>query len=127
MNTTHTTTSVPALNSNIADLMDDLTGFHPILDRLVATFGELLTADLDASESGDAVAVLGSLDGGSVATLLGLVVRHLADPDANPALAGLPVDRKQTLRRLGAEYAAEIDNSYLRGRAAEASAVIEGI
>jgi hypothetical protein len=122
-----TTDTVPALDSQIADLMDDLTGFHPVLDRLVATFGELLTADLDADQSQSAVAVLGGLADGSVATLLGLSLRRIANPDANPALASLDDVRKQTLRRAGAEYAAEISNRYLTSTASEACAAIEGV
>lgn len=124
MNTT--TISTPALSTEIADLMDGLTGFHPALDRIVAGFGELLSADLSADESMSAVAVLGGLVDGSFATLLGLSLRRLADPDANPALASLPEEQQQLLRRIGAEYAAEADNDAQRNRAASAAAVIEG-
>ncbi|WP_399559046.1 hypothetical protein OIA45_49090 (plasmid) [Streptomyces chartreusis] len=124
--TTNTTVTVPALSTDIADLVDDLTGFHPVLDRAVAALADLATADLDADGSQSVVAALGAFDTGNVATLLGLVVRRIASPDSNPALADLPADRKQTLRRLGAEYAAALDDSYVGQLAAEASAVIEG-
>jgi hypothetical protein len=125
MNTT-TAATVPAVTSQIADLMDDLTGFHPALDRIVAAFGELLTADLDADQSQTAIAVLGGLADGHLATLLGLTLRKIASPDTNPALADLTDDRKQTLRRLGAEYAAAIADDYTTRVAAEASAAIDG-
>jgi hypothetical protein len=122
-----TITHTPAISAEISDLMDGLTGFHPALDRLVSAFGELLTADLTADESMATVAVLGGLDEGNVATLLGLALRRIADPDANPALTGLDDVRKQTLRRLGAEYAAEISNRYLTQTASQACAAIEGV
>lgn len=125
--TTITHTPAPAITSEIADLMDDLTGFHPALDRLVAAFGDVLTADLDADGSLSAVAVLGGLADGSVATLLGLAVRQIANPDTNPALTDLPDARKQTLRRLGAEYAAAIADRHLTDTAAAACAAIEGV
>jgi len=127
MQITTNTATVPALSTEIADLMDELTGFHPSLDRLIAAFGDVLTADLTADQSQSAVAVLGGLNEGSVATLLGLTVRRIADPDANPALADLPTDRKQALRRLGAEYSAEISNRYLTQTASNACAAIEGV
>jgi hypothetical protein len=125
MNTT--TIQTPALSAEIADLMDALTGFHPALDRLVAAFGDLLTADLTGEESMATVAVLGGLDDGSVATLLGLALRRIADPDTNPALSGLDDARKQTLRRLGAEYAAAITDNHLTNTASQACAAIEGV
>lgn len=123
----NTIATVPAITTETADLMDDLTGFHPALDRLVAAFGDVLTADFTADESMSAVAVLGGLADGHMATLLGLVLRQVANPDSNPALADLPAARKQTLRRLGAEYAAEISNDYLAQTASEACAAIEGV
>lgn len=116
-----------AITSEIADLMDALTGFHPALDRAVSALAELAVADLDADQSQTAVAALGGLEEGHFATLLGLVVRHIASPDTNPALADLPDERKQTLRRLGAEYAAAMDDEHTKSLASEASAVIDGI
>lgn len=130
MNTTaHTTApavTVPAITTQIADLVDDLTGFHPTLDRAVNALGDLLTADLTADQSQSVVAVLGGLADGSLATLLGLVIRQVANPDANPALAGLDDGSKRTLRRLGAEYAAGADDPGQQYLASEMSAVIDG-
>lgn len=122
-----TTVTVPAVLAQIQDLAYDLTGFHPAVDRAVAALEELATASLDADQSQSAVAVLGGLADGSLATLLGLVVRHIANPDTNPALADLPTDRKQQLRRLGAEYTAGISSDYLTDIASETCAVIEGV
>lgn len=120
---TSTPVTVPA---KISDLVDDLTGFHPALDRLVAAFEDVITADLTADQSMAAVAVLGGLADGNAATLLGLVLQHIANPDTNPALADLPAARKRKLRRLGSEYCAQIADDYLTDTAAEASAAIEG-
>jgi hypothetical protein len=124
--TTTATLPTATVPTEIADLIDDLTGFHPVLDRLVAAFGDVLAADFTADESMSAVAVLGGLADGHLATLLGLVLRQVANPDTNRALAHLPADRQQKLRRLGAEYAAEISSNYLARAASEACAVIEG-
>lgn len=126
MTATTTTTTAPVLTTQIADLIDDLTGFHPALDRAAAAIGDLLAADLDTDSSQSLVAALGGLTDGSFATLLGLAVRQIANPDANRALTDLPEDRKQTLRRLGAEYAASIADPYLEGLASSAAGVIEG-
>jgi hypothetical protein len=123
---TNTTLTLAPVTAQIADLMDDLTGFHPVLDRLVAAFADVLTADFTTDQTMSAIAVLGGLADGHTATLLGLVLRQIANPDTNPALADLPETRKQTLRRLGAEYAAEISSNYLARPASEACAVIEG-
>ena len=119
--------TAPAVPSHITDLVDTLTGFHPALDRAVQALEDLAAADLNADQSQSAVAALGGLCDGSFATLVGLVVRHIADPDANPALVGLPADRKQTLRRLGAEYAAGADDWRQQALASDASAAIEGV
>ena len=125
--TTETTVSVPAVLAQIQELAYDLTGFHPALDRAVSGLVELATATLDADQSQSAVAALGGLADGSLATLLGLTVRHLANPDTNAALADLPTDRKQALRRLGAEYTAAISGDCLTDIASEVCAVIDGV
>jgi hypothetical protein len=125
--TPENTVTVPAFPSQITDLVDDLTGFHPALDRAVQALEDLAAADLDADRSQSVVAALGGLCDGSVSTLLGLVLRHIADPDTNPALADLPAKRKQALRRLGAEYAAGADDWHQQALASEASAVIDGV
>jgi hypothetical protein len=121
MTTTTNTAPVPAL---ILDLMDDLTGFHPALDRAVAALGELLAADLTADQSQSLVAALGGLADGGFTTLTALVVQRIANPDTNPALAELDADRKQTLRRLGSEYTALVNDS--TDTASELSAAIDG-
>lgn len=128
MNTTaHATATVPAITSEAVDLMAALTGFHPALDRIVSGFGELLAADLDADQSQSLVAALGAFDDGNLRTLLGMAVRQIANPDTNPALADLPEDRQQTLRRLGAEHVAALDDPALAYTAAEISAAIDGV
>lgn len=121
-----TTAVVPATTTTeAAALIEDLTGFHPVLDRLAAAFGDVLNADLTADQSMAAVAVLGALNNGNIATLLGLTLRHVANPDTNPALADLDDVRKQTLRRSGAEYAAAITEQHIEQAAAEACAAID--
>ncbi|MEU8472717.1 hypothetical protein AB0F30_33370 [Streptomyces sp. NPDC029006] len=120
-----TTQNLTAIPTEITTLAEDLTGFTPALDRAVAALVDLASADLTTERSGAVVAALGGLVDGSLATLLGLTLRHIANPDTNPALAGLPTDRQQTLRRVGAEYAAGIADSGLEQLAAEASAVID--
>jgi len=123
--TTTTTNTAAAIPSEVSDLMDDLTGFHPALDRAVAALGDLITADLTTDESMCIVAALGGLADGSFRTLVGMAVREIGNPDTNPALAGLPADRQQTLRRLGAEHVAAVDDRHLDDTAAEMAAVIE--
>lgn len=129
MNTTLTTaaaqTTTPAISTEIADLMADLTGFHPALDRVVSAIGDLLTAGMDADRSMCAVAAIGAFDFGNVHVLLALTLQQIANPDANPALADLPADRKQTLRRLGAEYVAALDYDHPNEIAAEIAGVID--
>ncbi|QLJ06708.1 hypothetical protein HZZ00_37390 (plasmid) [Streptomyces sp. NEAU-sy36] len=120
-----TAPTVPASTTQITELAQDLIGFHPALDTAVQALADLAAADLTTERSGAIVAALGGLADGHLATLVGLVLRHIANPDTNPALAHLPADRQQDLRRLGAEYSAEIANHYLEQRAAEACAVIE--
>lgn len=123
----NTTTNTQAVSVQLADLMDDLSGFHPALDTLLASVAGLLSADLTADQSQSVIAALGGAEAGNVLTLLALTVRQIGNPDANPALAGLPVDRQQTLRRLGAEYAAAVDDPEQQQLAAEMSAVIDGV
>lgn len=118
-------TTTNAVDTQITDLADALTGFHPALDRAVSALADLAAADLTADASQAVVAALGAYDE-NLSTLVGLVVQRIANPDANAALAGLPDDRRQTLRRLGAEYAATADDATPRDLAAEISAVIDG-
>jgi hypothetical protein len=127
MNTTAPITTVPAITTQAVDLMSDLTGFHPVLDRIVSDLGQLLAADLDADQSQTLVAALGGFEDGNLRTLVAMVVQHLGSPDTNPALVDLPEDRQQTLRRLGAEHVAAVDDPALTRTAAEMSAVIDGV
>lgn len=120
MNTTATA------NTQIRDMADDLTGFHPLLDQAVTALAALAEADLTADQSQSLVAALGGFDDTTVATLAALVVKRIADPDTNRSLTDLPEDRKQTLRRLGSEYAAAVDNGP-QPIASEISAVIDGV
>lgn len=124
---TANTTAVPRITSEIADVMDDLTGFHPALDRVIASIGDLLTTDMDANQSMGVVAAIGAFDTSNVHILLALALQQIANPDANPSLADLPTTSKQALRRLGAEYVAAADDSDLQEIAAWAPAVIDGI
>lgn len=119
------TKPVATVSTEIADQMDSLTGFHPALDRVVAALGDLLTADLDADRTQAVIAALGGCVDGNLRTLTALVVRQLGNPDANPALYGLDADRKQTLRRLGAEHAAALSDTDLDETASEMAAVID--
>lgn len=122
MNTT--TSTGPGITDEIADMMDDLTGFNPALDRVVAALGDMLTAGMNAEQSQSAIAALSGCVDSNVRTLTALVVRQLGNPDANPALADLDDTRKQTLRRLGAEHAAAIGNTDLDDTAAAMTAAI---
>ncbi|MDF2712395.1 MAG: hypothetical protein K0R62_8047 [Nonomuraea muscovyensis] len=121
--TTHTTAA--ALTTEIADQMDALTGFHPALDRVVTALGDLLAADLDAERTQAVIAALSGCADGNLRTLTALIVRQLGNPDANPALTGLDDTRKQTLRRLGAEHAAQVADFELDATASERAAVID--
>ena len=121
------TTAVPRITSEIAAVMDDLTGFHPALDRVVASIGDLLATDMDARQSMGVVAALGAFGDSNVHILLALALQQIANPDANPSLNDLPKARKQALRRLGSEYVAAADDSPLQEIAAETTAVIEGV
>jgi hypothetical protein len=126
MNTiTNTPVTVPAISTEITDLMDDLTGFHPALDRAVAALGDLLTSDLSVDQSQSLVAALAGLADGSFTTLVAHAVRSIANPDTNESLRQLSNRSKQDLRRLGAEYVAQADAD-LRDTASEISAVIDG-
>lgn len=126
MNATHTTTTAvtATVDTQISDLIADLTGFHPALDRAIAAIGDLVTADLTADQSQSVIAALGGFQDGNAVTLLALAVRRIADPTTNPALADLPDDSKRTLRRLGAEYTAQVDDC--SDIASEISGVIDG-
>lgn len=115
----------PTVPAEITDLMDDLTGFDPALDSALAAIGDLLTADLTPDRRQSLVAAIGGFEGGNVMTLLAMTVRQLATPDA-PPLNSLPKARKQDLRRLGAEYAAAINDSGAQQIASEISGVIDG-
>lgn len=122
---TQTTTSatVPA---NIAALADDLTGWHPAVDSAVSSLLGLLTADLNADQTQGVIAALGGLADGHLVSLVALIVRHLGNPDANPALADLPQDQQQALRHNGAAYAAAATDDGLTQFASRMAAAIEG-
>lgn len=122
-----TLTTQTAADTQISQTVNSLTGFHPALDRVVNALQDLADADLTADETQSVVGAIGAIDTGNVNALVGLIVRHLADPDRNPALADLPTERAQTLRRLGAEYAAGASTDRQQDTAAEISAAIEGV
>lgn len=126
--TAATTAPVPQLDDDHAGIDADLAGFGYGIDLIRAGLRHIATAPLTADQTQTLVAVLaGSTDDTDVLGLLAATVARLANPDTNPALAGLPTDRRDNLRRMGEAFRFDITQYAPRDLAAEISAAIEGI
>ncbi|HEX5569217.1 MAG TPA: hypothetical protein VFY14_20260 [Streptomyces sp.] len=128
-----TTPTAPVAGSaaveEIADLAADLHGIHPGLD-LIARGTRLIAADSGLTQD-TTQTLLAYLAGGvhgnpDVLGLLAALVKHLGDPDSNPALHGLPADRAAAARDYTAQYAAYDTDFAPRELCAEAAAAIDG-
>jgi len=124
---TTTDTSLP-LNSDLADCLDDLARVHPGIDQIRNGIRTLATAALTTDQTQTiAVTLAGSPDGTDVLTALAHLIQHLATPDTNPALRGLPADWQKTTQRHGEAAAFALTDPDLHQHAAEIAAAIEGI
>lgn len=125
--TTTTPAVAPELSADTADLMWELTGFHPALDRVVAAIGELLVTPLTAEDTRNVTAAVGAIEDTNVIGLLGLVVRDLADPALNPALRTLSPEDQDRTRAAGARFAAHLESTLPTESAGQIGCVIDGV
>ena len=118
--------AIPSVNGTpLGDVLDDLANIHPGIDlirdglRLIAH--DRLTTDQTQTLT---VTLAGSTDGTDVVTAIGLAVARLTDPDTNPALRGLDLNRQKNAQGWGAYLAFTLARPDIHQPASEASAAI---
>jgi hypothetical protein len=102
--------AVPALNDDLAGLLEDLTGFHHGLDLIVDGIRAIALDRLDIRTTQALVTMLaGSTDPAGqqidVAALVAALLQRLLNADENPCLRTLPATVQDEARTAAAEYA----------------------
>ncbi|MFE1230589.1 hypothetical protein [Streptomyces sp. NPDC058745] len=120
--------AVPPLDDEFDGLLDDLAGVHPGIDLLRDGI-RLLAVDRHEANGTQAIAatIAGSGDGTDIVNALALLVQRLTDPATNPCLRALPEPQQKATRHAGEQTASLLADPYLRDRAAEIPAAIQGI
>ncbi|MFD7615793.1 hypothetical protein [Streptomyces sp. NPDC059802] len=125
------TATAPAIDGDLADLLDDLAGLSwlPGFDYLTAFIrtaaeaaarGELT---LDATQTYLAV-LAGSSDGTDILTAIAHLVARLATADTNPALRQIPLDQQKAAQHHGEQAQYHLTDDWLHQHASDASAAI---
>lgn len=120
--------AVPALDDNLADVLDSLAGVHAGID-LIRDGIRLIALDRHTTDGTQTlIAVLaGSTDGTDILTALGLLVARLSNADTNPSLRTLPLDQQKEAQHHGEQAQFHLADDWLHQHASEAAAAIDGI
>lgn len=114
--------AVPALDDELAGLLEDLAGVHPGIDLIRDGIRHL---GLDRMSVGQtqtvAVTLAGSPDGTDVLTAVGLLVARILNPDSNPALRALSFEQQKNTQRAGECLTFALADPDLHQHAADAS------
>lgn len=118
-----TTYTVPALDADTADLIEDLTGIDPDLDTAVAALARLAVKRLDLDTVPTLLAALagGTHGNPDLLRLLAHLVQRIGDPSTNPALRDLTPHRAQQVRKHTRQYTAYDTDFTPRGLCSEAA------
>ncbi|MEU6054205.1 hypothetical protein ABZ829_27765 [Streptomyces xanthochromogenes] len=116
--------AVPPLDDDLAGTLDDLDGVHCGID-LIRDGIRLLGLDQHSADRTQTIlATLAGEEGKDVLTALGLLIRRLTDPAANPALRPLPYETAKRVQQCGEEHAYETAEFAPRQAVADACALI---
>lgn len=126
MNVHTAANAVPPLDgTELGDLLDDLEGVHAGID-LIRDGLRLLATDRLTIEQTQllAVTLAGGTDGTDVLTGIGHLVARLTNPDSNPALRALPLDRQKATQLHGELLVHHLGDPDLHQHASNASGAI---
>lgn len=118
--------AVPPLDPETEGLFDDLAGFGPGIDQILAGL-RLLALDRHTPESTATSLVVLAGDGPSVIDLLSRIAARLGDATTNPALRTLSPEQQQAARDLTTQYDLHQRKFTPADLISEAAAAIEGI
>ncbi|MBM9509952.1 hypothetical protein [Actinacidiphila acididurans] len=121
-------TVVPPLDDEIEGIADDLTGIHPGVDLIRDGLLTLVQSGLTRGQTLTVLATLGGSEGADVVSLLAAVIARLANPDANPGLAGpggLSAGDGDNARRIGEAIVTDVAYSWPRDLVGDAIAHID--
>ncbi|MFE6126751.1 hypothetical protein ACFQ6Q_00540 [Streptomyces sp. NPDC056437] len=117
--------AVPPLTDNLAGAFEDTDGAHPATDQIIDGFRLANTERLTVDQTMTILATLTGEDGADLVTVFALTLQRLTDPDTNPCLRGLPLERQKEIRSLGERYTQTIQDTP-RHLATRAIALIHG-
>ncbi|MEE1812609.1 hypothetical protein [Streptomyces sp. BE133] len=125
------TTPAPAIDGDLADLLDDLAGLSwlPGFDHLTAFIRMAAEAAARGELTPDATqtyisALAGSSDGTDGLTAFAHLIARFATADTNPALRNLPLDQQKLAQQHGEQALFALTDPDLHQHASEASAAI---
>jgi hypothetical protein len=120
--------SVPPLDDDLGDALDDLAGFRwlPGIAQILDGIETAATTPLTADQTQTMCAVIAGSAGADLLSLLGLLVQRLTNPTSNPCLRQLPEDQRKQTQRYGEQVAFDLLEPDLHQAASEASAAITG-
>jgi hypothetical protein len=115
----------PVDGTELGDVLDDLEQVHAGID-LIRDGIRLLALERLTTEQTQllAVTLAGSPDGTDVLTAIGHLVARLTNPDTNPALRSLPLDRQKNTQLHGELLAFDLADDRLHQHASNASGAI---
>lgn len=90
--------AVPALDEDLAFLLDGLAGAHPGIDMIRDGIRHLAVDKLSADQTQVILYSLAGSEGMDVLTAVGLLLKRIADSQTNPSLRALPGPVQQELR-----------------------------
>ncbi|MFE4915830.1 hypothetical protein ACFRCX_30460 [Streptomyces sp. NPDC056652] len=93
--------AVPPLDDQLAGLLDDTAGIHPGIDLIREGLGLLALDRHTPDQTQTILYTLAGADGLDLTTGIALLVQRLTNPDSNPCLRALPLDRQMELQHLG--------------------------
>jgi hypothetical protein len=123
----HTEGNAVPLDGDLEALLNTLTGVHPILDRAVDAFRDLLGEQHDIDTSQTLVAALAGWENRNFVALAGRVIQHLSNPDTTVALRQMSPEQQKLIQMNGETTAFVLGSGHLAQFASDTAAAIDGL
>lgn len=117
-------TTTLAAATDLDGTLDDLSGIHPGIDLVREGLALLANSTHTADRLQTVIAALAGSDGADVLAAIAHTVEHLTNPDIQPAVAGLPAERRKACELSGQLAAYTLNDPGLRTHTGNASAAI---
>ncbi|KIF66304.1 hypothetical protein HY68_37035 [Streptomyces sp. AcH 505] len=97
--------AIPAVDDDLAGVLADLDGVHYGIDQIRHGLESLAMERLTKAQTQTVLYSLAGAEGTDILTALTLLITRLTNPDTNPTLRNLPLDRQKDIQHLGEQHA----------------------